>query len=72
VGALGDVARDFVEVKVHHVGVSVGQHEDRPDAAGRPRRKGRRREEARGSSAKWPPPVLLRSNQRTRIAAKRY
>ena len=35
VGALGDVARDFVEVELHHVSVGVGQHEGRPDAAGR-------------------------------------
>jgi hypothetical protein len=35
VGALGDVARDFVEVELHHVGVGIGQHEGRPDAAGR-------------------------------------
>jgi hypothetical protein len=34
-GARSDVARDFVEVKLHHVGVGVGQHEGRPDAAGR-------------------------------------
>ena len=34
-GALGDVARDFVEVELHHVSVGVGQHEGRPDAAGR-------------------------------------
>ena len=33
-GALGDVARDFVEVKLHHVGVGVGQREGRPNAAG--------------------------------------
>jgi hypothetical protein len=32
VGALGDIARDFVEVKLHHVGVGVGQREGRPDA----------------------------------------
>jgi hypothetical protein len=25
VGALGDVARDFVEVELHHVDVGVGQ-----------------------------------------------
>jgi hypothetical protein len=35
VGALGDVARDFVEVELHHVSVGVGQHEGRPDAASR-------------------------------------
>ena len=29
-GALGDVARDFVEVELHHVSVGVGQHEGRP------------------------------------------
>ena len=34
-GALGDVARDLVEVELHHVSVGVGQHEGRPDAAGR-------------------------------------
>jgi hypothetical protein len=34
VGALGDVARDFVEVKLHHVGVGVGQGERGADAAG--------------------------------------
>ena len=33
-GARSDVARDFVEVKLHHVGVGVGQREGRPDAAG--------------------------------------
>jgi hypothetical protein len=27
VGAFGDIARDFVEVKLHHVGVGVGQRE---------------------------------------------
>src|ERR1700693_4635824 len=31
---LGDVARDFVEVKLHHVGISIGQRQRRPDAAG--------------------------------------
>ena len=35
VGALGDVARDFVEVELHHVSVGVGQREGRSDAAGR-------------------------------------
>ena len=30
-GALGDVARDFVEVKLHHVGVGIGQRQGRPD-----------------------------------------
>jgi hypothetical protein len=34
-GARSDVARDFIEVKLYHVGVGVGQHEGRPDAAGR-------------------------------------
>jgi hypothetical protein len=34
VRALGDGARDFVEVKLHHVGVGVGQREGRSDAAG--------------------------------------
>jgi hypothetical protein len=34
VGALSDIARDFVEVKLHHVGVGVGQREGGPDAAG--------------------------------------
>ena len=34
VGALGDVARDFVEVELHHVSVGVGQREGRPYAAG--------------------------------------
>ena len=34
-GALGDVARDFVEMELHHGGVGVGQREGRPDAAGR-------------------------------------
>ena len=29
------VAQDFVEVELHHVSVGVGQHEGRPDAAGR-------------------------------------
>ena len=33
-GALGDAARDFVEVELHHVGVGVGQREGRSDAAG--------------------------------------
>ena len=33
-GALGDVARDFVEVELHHVGVGVGQRQGRPDAPG--------------------------------------
>ena len=34
-GVLGDVARDFVEVELHHVGIGIGQREGRPDAAGR-------------------------------------
>ena len=34
VGALGDVARDFVEVELHHVSVGVGQRERGPDAPG--------------------------------------
>ena len=34
VGALGDVARDFVEVELHHVGVGVRQGEGGPDPAG--------------------------------------
>ena len=34
VGALGDIARDFVEVKLHHVGVGMRQREGRTDAAG--------------------------------------
>ena len=34
-GALGDVARDFVEVELHHVGVGMRQRESRSDAAGR-------------------------------------
>ena len=33
--ALGDIARDFVEVKLHHVGVGVGQREGGADAASR-------------------------------------
>ena len=35
VGALGDVARDFVEVKLHHVGVGIGKRQSRSDAARR-------------------------------------
>ena len=35
VGALGDVARDFLEVELHHVGVGVGQRQGRPDASRR-------------------------------------
>ena len=27
VGALGDIARDLVEVKLHNAGVCVGKHE---------------------------------------------
>ena len=34
-GAFGDVARDFVEVELHGVGVGVGQGERRADAARR-------------------------------------
>ena len=34
-GALGDVARDFVEVELHHVSVGVGQREGRPDPSRR-------------------------------------
>jgi hypothetical protein len=30
--ALGDVARDFVEVELHHVGVGIGQRQGRSDA----------------------------------------
>ena len=33
--ALGDVARDLVEVKLHHVGVGVGQRQSRSDTASR-------------------------------------
>ena len=33
-GALRDIARDFVEVKLHHVGVGMRQRERSPDAAG--------------------------------------
>ena len=35
VGALGDVARDFVEVELHHGSVGVRKRKGRPDAAGR-------------------------------------
>ena len=35
IGGLGDVARDFVEMELHHGGVGVGQREGSPDAAGR-------------------------------------
>ena len=31
--AFSDVARDFVEVKLHHVGVRIGQRQSRSDAA---------------------------------------
>ena len=34
-GALGDIARDFFEVELHHVGVGVRKRQGRPDAAGR-------------------------------------
>ena len=34
VGALGDMARDFVEMELHRLGVGVGQGERRSDAAG--------------------------------------
>jgi hypothetical protein len=33
--AHGDVARDFLEVELHHGSVGVGQREGRADAAGR-------------------------------------
>ena len=33
--AFSDIARDLVEVKLHHVGVRVGQRQSRSDAAGR-------------------------------------
>ena len=32
--APGDIVRDLVEMKLHHLGVSVGQSESRPDATG--------------------------------------
>src|ERR1700722_17675367 len=35
VGALSDIARDLVEVKLHHVGVRIGQGESRSDTASR-------------------------------------
>ena len=55
VGALGDAARDFVEVELHHVGVGIGQHEGRPDAAGRAdRAKQRGRCGSAGRQAAWP------------------
>ena len=34
VGARSNIARDFVEVKLHHVGVGVGQRQRRSDAPG--------------------------------------
>jgi hypothetical protein len=34
-GARGDVARDFVEVELHHVSFGVGQREGGADTAGR-------------------------------------
>jgi hypothetical protein len=34
VGALGDVARDFVEVELHRLGAGMGQGERRADPAG--------------------------------------
>jgi hypothetical protein len=34
VGALGDMARDFIEVELHRLGVGVGQGKRRSDAAG--------------------------------------
>ena len=35
VGTRGDVARDFVEMELHHVGVGVGQRQRRADPARR-------------------------------------
>ena len=35
VGALGDVARDLVEVKLHHIGVGIGESQRRSDASRR-------------------------------------
>ena len=32
-GAVGDIARDFVEMKLHHVGVGIGKRQSRSDAA---------------------------------------
>ena len=32
--ALGDIARDFVEMKLHHVGVGIGKRQGRANAAG--------------------------------------
>ena len=34
VGALGDIARDFVEMKLHHLGVGIGKRQGRANAAG--------------------------------------
>ena len=34
VGALGDMALDFIEVELHRLGVGVGQGKRRSDAAG--------------------------------------
>ena len=34
-GASSDVARDFVEVKLHHVGIGKRERQGRADAAGR-------------------------------------
>ena len=34
-GALSDIARDFIEVKLHHVGVGVGKRQSRSDTASR-------------------------------------
>ena len=34
-GALGDIARDFVEMKLHHVGVGMRKRQSRSDAADR-------------------------------------
>ncbi len=34
-GAVGDIARDFVEMKLHHVGVGMRKRQSRSDAAGR-------------------------------------
>jgi hypothetical protein len=36
VGARRDIARDFIEVKLHHVGVGVGQRERGADPTGGP------------------------------------
>jgi len=35
VGALSDIARDFVEVKLHHVGVGIGKRQGRSNTASR-------------------------------------